>query len=178
MDLEYHTEQMGHLLVTLHSLELILRICLEKSDDIALDWSALKKDDDVPATVLTQQRRFECLLGEFNKLAEAKNSPALDVKLALLRNAIVHGRVILEKKWLPARLVQFRDEKGGKTKIELNEQLTFDWYHTALRRFGHAYDTALLMAISMNRATVNPDYEASLRAGAKARTDAQPDRKP
>ena len=166
MDIEYHTDQMGHLLGTLHALEMLLRVCLaNNNDDVTFDWSELPVGKVVPATRLTRRDLFSDLLKEYNTDAAKKGTPTLDADLTCVRNAIVHGRVIMEKRWLPARMVDFTNGKGGMCVIVFNERLTADWYRNALLRFGRAYSIVLLTAIDQGRASVTPAYEASLRAG-------------
>jgi|SRR5215831_1876581 len=132
-DLGVHFYGVGQIIGNFHSLEVAIRLFLERIDlgntpAPRLDIFALKAGDCLPKTALTDYDSLGQLINRYNT-----HIPAIDPDLAVdrsvveLRDTLAHGRMLALEARRPLRLFRFGPPDDGTVEVRLPGDVTDEW---------------------------------------------------
>jgi hypothetical protein len=132
MDWDKHTLGIGRLWSALLSLELVLRFCINRKTNQS---AALPKFDTMnTGDILDRNVLIDCdtlanVIDKFNSEFREMNESVEKDRIAPLRNAIGHGKIIAEQP-SPLNILNFEDYDRTHVKLIYFEEITEDWIKT------------------------------------------------
>jgi hypothetical protein len=136
--------RVGRLIGNLWSLEWMMRNVLYRlahAPHTAMPAEQLlfaaKPGDRFPENALTSWDSLGRLMQAYN----ANTNKPLDSGIVDLRDALAHGRLLIENEaWTNAVLVKLSHPDGGTVSTEARYELTIDWLNDQIPRVGEALD--------------------------------------
>ncbi len=138
-----HFYGVGQIIGNLHSLEVAIRIFLERiqlghAPAPRPDIFAIRQGDHLPETALTDFDSLGQLIDRYNaRILAIDPDLAVDPSVVELRDALAHGRLLALEARRPLRLFRFGPPREGTVEVRLVVDMTDDWI--AAQR-GHTYD--------------------------------------
>jgi hypothetical protein len=136
-----HIRNLGKLNGNLHSLEIILRIFLQKQDSTRAtrlpyghDIYDLAVGTELDESVWTNFNTLRTLIDRFNEYAVLNGVASIDKTIVDLRDALAHGRVSALTETFPLRLIKFDKPINKKVRVAFNEELTEHWFQNNINR--------------------------------------------
>ena len=120
----------GKIIGNLHSLELLLRLFLSKTNGESLQNPQFV-NETLPVTHLTNYSSLRVLINEYNSiLIDTERCFVVDLSVVTIRDAIAHGRLTSLNKEFPLTLWKFsKPLKSNKNtvNVELMEVISTVW---------------------------------------------------
>lgn len=141
MKIEDHALHLGKIILNLHSLEFILRVCLDRlptAPASGLPWGTDIYTKPVgtilPVSDLTSYESLGQLIERYNaEVEKRKIGNPVDLALVEIRDAIAHGRVSTKEE-APMHLIKFSKPRDGKVSITFNLVMDEEWFKSSSKR--------------------------------------------
>lgn len=148
MESDDHIKNLGKLIASLQSFELLIRVHLSSRPN---NVNSQNKDDiytlPVGAKVIesdiTNFKNLCELIKEFNKEAEFEKRDEIDLQIIRVRDALAHGRVFTREKKFPLRLIKFSKPRSGNVHIDYSEEMSEMWFKNQIRLVNKAIKIVL-----------------------------------
>ncbi len=148
MTFDEHCKLLGGLMANFHSLELCLRVFLNRLPNAhpmgiphGKNIYAMPIGTELPVNDLTNYESLGQLIERYNcEVVRRKLGKQINKELVATRDALAHGRVssdVSTDNSAPMRLIKFSKPAQGKTKIEFNAVLDTAWF-TSQRKKAYA----------------------------------------
>ena len=139
MDLNEHALRLGKLLANLQSLELVIRLFLQRDKPLGVppgtNLFAYPVGAVIPLNEITSYDGLGRLIRRYNREMNPLGKPTIDETIVDLRDALAHGRVSSEATGPEQlRLVKFSEPKNNNVTVMFNEPLTEEWFTIQIRR--------------------------------------------
>ena len=145
MDKALYAEKLGMLVANMQSLEVALRAFLSRAEDdlenkhVVVDLDNIKAGDMVQENAFTNYDTLKELIVKYNK-SNRSDDYKIDDSLVKVRDALAHGRLSAKDfEMNPIRLLKFaKPTKTGKVRVELDNDLTKEWFKENINLFRDA----------------------------------------
>lgn len=127
-EVKEHLTGVGAIVMNLQALESTLRLFLLHHYGQKLCWPK-QGDAETCRNYLTAYLSLRDLIDDYHKrLSDKEKQYEIDVSVADIRDALAHGRLLVQGQNWPAQLWKFGSPKGGKVPVQFSGiVMTRDW---------------------------------------------------